>query len=49
MFLSALTLKALFLKEGGPNAIDGFSENPKGSLGKPNKPEVSRTPLLFSS
>ena len=49
MFLSSLTMIALFLNEGGPNLTEGFLENPKGSLGKPNKPEVSRIPLLFTS
>ena len=47
--LLALRLKELFLNEGGPKAIDELFEKPNGSLGKPNKPAVSKTPLLFSS
>ena len=34
MFLSSLTMIALFLNEGGPNLTEGFLENPKGSLGE---------------
>ena len=48
MSLLEVILKTLFLNDG-PNVIDGLFEKPYGSIGTPNNPAVSKSPLLFSS